>query len=191
MDNLKYYIGGEWVLENGKYEFQICSDVNTVLVSSEVEVDCGTEVKENPIYAELYDVNNYRFLNIPDFKYDNLVGREVPSPEVKRPYDLNTPIREYQTFWGKFLFKAITGVFELIYNWELGAKDSPDKETKVKNAYFGWRIMFTMSLRSMSYASEGMLTHKMALGLVDIANNHPLRGLGKFILAEECVELPK
>ena len=191
VDNLKYYIGGEWVLENGKYEFQICSDVNTVLVSSEVEVDCGTEVKENPIYAELYDVNNYRFLNIPDFKYDNLVGREVPSPEVKRPYDLNTPIREYQTFWGKFLFKAITGVFELIYNWELGAKDSPDKETKVKNAYFGWRIMFTMSLRSMSYASEGMLTHKMALGLVDIANNHPLRGLGKFILAEECVELPK
>ena len=191
VDNFKYYIGGEWVLENGKYEFQICSDVNTVLVSSEVEVDCGTEVKENPIYAELYDVNNYRFLNIPDFKYDNLVGREVPSPEVKRPYDLNTPIREYQTFWGKFLFKAITGVFELIYNWELGAKDSPDKETKVKNAYFGWRIMFTMSLRSMSYASEGMLTHKMALGLVDIANNHPLRGLGKFILAEECVELPK
>ena len=191
VDNLKYYIGGEWVLENGKYEFQICSDVNTVLVSSEVEVDCGTEVKENPIYAELYDVNNYRFLNIPDFKYDNLVGREVPSPEVKRPYDLNTPIREYQTFWGKFLFKAITGVFELIYNWELGAKESPDKETKVKNAYFGWRIMFTMSLRSMSYASEGMLTHKMALGLVDIANNHPLRGLGKFILAEECVELPK
>lgn len=191
VDNLKYYIGGEWVLENGKYEFQICSDVNTVLVSSEVEVDCGTEVKENPIYAELYDVNNYRFLNIPDFKYDNLVGREVPSPEVKRPYDLNTPIREYQTFWGKFLFKAITGVFELIYNWELGAKDSPDKETKVKNAYFGWRIMFTMSLRSMSYASEGMLTHKMALGLVDIANNHPLRGLGKFILAEECVELPE
>ena len=191
VDNLKYYIGGEWVLENGKYEFQICSDVNTVLVSSEVEVDCGAEVKENPIYAELYDVNNYRFLNIPDFKYDNLVGREVPSPEVKRPYDLNTPIREYQTFWGKFLFKAITGVFELIYNWELGAKDSPDKETKVKNAYFGWRIMFTMSLRSMSYASEGMLTHKMALGLVDIANNHPLRGLGKFILAEECVELPK
>lgn len=191
VDNLKYYICGEWVLENGKYEFQICSDVNTVLVSSEVEVDCGTEVKENPIYAELYDVNNYRFLNIPDFKYDNLVGREVPSPEVKRPYDLNTPIREYQTFWGKFLFKAITGVFELIYNWELGAKDSPDKETKVKNAYFGWRIMFTMSLRSMSYASEGMLTHKMALGLVDIANNHPLRGLGKFILAEECVELPK
>ena len=191
VDNLKYYIGSEWVLENGKYEFQICSDVNTVLVSSEVEVDCGTEVKENPIYAELYDVNNYRFLNIPDFKYDNLVGREVPSPEVKRPYDLNTPIREYQTFWGKFLFKAITGVFELIYNWELGAKDSPDKETKVKNAYFGWRIMFTMSLRSMSYASEGMLTHKMALGLVDIANNHPLRGLGKFILAEECVELPE
>ncbi len=191
VDNLKYYIGGEWVLENGQYEFQVCADVNTVLLSTVVNIDFGTEVKENPLYAELYDINNYRFLNIPDFKFDNLIGREVPAPEVKRPYDLNTPIREFDTFWGKFLFKAITGAFELIYQWELSAKDSPDKETKVKNAYFGWRIMYTMSLRSMSYASEGMLTHKMALGLVDIANNHPLRGLGKFILAEECVELPE
>ncbi len=191
VDNLKYYIGGEWVLENGQYEFQVCADVNTVLLSTVVNIDFGAQVKENPLYAELYDINNYRFLNIPDFKFDNLIGREVPAPEVKTPYDLNTPLREYQTFWGKFLFKAITGVFELIYNWELNAKDSPDKETKVKNAYFGWRIMYTMSLRSMSYASEGMLTHKMALGLVDIANNHPLRGLSKFILAEECVELPE
>ncbi len=190
-DNLKYYIGGEWVLENGQYEFQVCADVNTVLLSTVVNIDFGAEVKENPLYAELYDINNYRFLNIPDFKFDNLIGREVPAPEVKRPYDLNTPIREFDTFWGKFLFKAITGAFELIYSWELNGKNTPDKETKVKNAYFGWRIMYTMSLRSMSYASEGMLTHKMALGLVDIANNHPLRGLGKFILAEECVELPK
>ena len=191
VDNLKYYIGGEWVLENGQYEFQVCADVNTVLLSTVVNIDFGAQVKENPLYAELYDINNYRFLNIPDFKFDNLIGREVPAPEVKRPYDLNTPIREFDTFWGKFLFKAITGVFELIYNWELNGKNTPDKETKVKNAYFGWRIMYTMSLRSMSYASEGMLTHKMALGLVDIANNHPLRGLGKFILAEECVELPE
>ena len=191
VDNLKYYIGGEWVLENGQYEFQVCADVNTVLLSTVVNIDFGAEVKENPLYAELYDINNYRFLNIPDFKFDNLIGREVPAPEVKRPYDLNTPIREFDTFWGKFLFKAITGAFELIYSWELNGKNTPDKETKVKNAYFGWRIMYTMSLRSMSYASEGMLTHKMALGLVDIANNHPLRGLGKFILAEECVELPK
>ena len=191
VDNLKYYIGGEWVLENGQYEFQVCADVNTVLLSTVVNIDFGAQVKENPLYAELYDINNYRFLNIPDFKFDNLIGREVPAPEVKRPYDLNTPIREFDTFWGKFLFKAITGAFELIYSWELNGKNTPDKETKVKNAYFGWRIMYTMSLRSMSYASEGMLTHKMALGLVDIANNHPLRGLGKFILAEECVELPK
>lgn len=191
VDNLKYYIGGEWALENGQYEFQVCADVNTVLLSTVVNIDFGVQVKENPLYAELYEINNYRFLNIPDFKFDNLIGREVPAPEVKRPYDLNTPIREFDTFWGKFLFKAITGVFELIYSWELNGKNTPDKETKVKNAYFGWRIMYTMSLRSMSYASEGMLTHKMALGLVDIANNHPLRGLGKFILAEECVELPE
>ena len=189
-DALKYYIDGRWVLENGDYLFCDCSDVNTVLLSAPVSIDHGEEVLEDPIYKELYGVNKYRFLNIPDFRFDKLIGREILPPEVKRPYDLNTPIREYKTAGGKFLFWAITTGAKLVYEFEKGGKESPDKETKIKNAYFGWQTMYTMSLRSMSYASEGMLSHQMALGLLDIANNHPLKGLVKLIKKEKCVKLP-
>ena len=82
-------------------------------------------------------------------------------------------------------------VFKTIYKHELKAPYSPDKETKVKNAYFGWKIMDSMSLRSMSYASEGMLPHHMACALVDISNNRPFRAIFKLIKGEKCVKLPK
>ena len=190
-DGMKYYIGGEWVLENGEYTFQLCSDVNTVLLSKQVSVDEGCEIAENPVYAELYGVNKYRFLNMPDYRFDKLIGRKIESPEIKQPYDLNTPIREYKTWGGKLIFGLITFVFETIYNLEKKGKDSPDKETKVKNAYFGWQIMYSMSLRSMSYASEGMLSHNMALALVDLANNKPFAAISRLIKGEKCVKLPE
>lgn len=191
LENLKYYIGGNWVLENGNYAFQICSDVNTVLLSSNVEITEGNTIEINTLYNELYNTDRDKFLAMSDEAFDNLIGRKIASPEVKRPYDLNTPIREYKTFGGKLLFGAITTAFKLIYKLEKMGKDSPDKETKVKNAYFGWQTMYTMSLRSMSYASEGMLSHQMALGLVDISNNHFIKGIGKLIKKEKCIDLPE
>ena len=191
VDELRYYIDGRWQLENGSYTFRICSDVNTVLLSSNVVIEDGEEIEENARYSELYNVSKDKFLAMSDLHFDKLIGRKIASPEIKRPYDLNTPIREYKTAGGKFLYSAIMFAFKCIYNLEVKSKESPDKETKVKNAYFGWQIMKTMSLRSMSYASEGMLSHNMAWGLVDIANNKPLKAIWRLIKGEKCIKLPK
>jgi hypothetical protein len=53
------------------------------------------------------------------------------------------------------------------------------------------RTIQAMSLRSLSYASEGMLSHRMAEGLLDIANNRIFSGLIKIITPEKCVKLPE
>lgn len=191
VESLKYYVNGKWSLENGTYIFQLCSDVNTVLLSSEIEATEGEAIEEKNIYSMLYNVSKEKFLSMTDLQFDKLIGRNIEAPVVKRPYDLNTPIREYKTAGGKFIYGTIMFAFKCIYNLELNSKDSPDKETKVKNAYFGWQIMKTMSLRSMSYASEGMLSHNMAWALVDIANNKPLKAIWRLIKGEKCVKLPK
>lgn len=191
VSELKYYVGGEWVLENGEYIFQLCSDVNTVILSSKVKISEGTDKVCDPAYKELYDLSKEEFLGMTDENFDKMIGRKIASPEVKRPYDLNTPIREYKTFCGRFIYGAIMWAFKTIYNHELKAKDSPDKETKIKNAYFGWQIMNSMSLRSMSYASEGMLSHNMACAIVDFVNNHPLKAIIRMIKGEKCIKLPK
>ena len=77
------------------------------------------------------------------------------------------------------------------YNNQLKAKDSENKETNIKNAYFGMRTIEAMSFRAMSFASEGKFTYRMANGLLDIANNRPFRGLWKIITPEKGVKLPK
>lgn len=191
IDDLRYRIGGKWVLENGRYNLRLCSDVNTVLLSSMVIIDEGEEIEENARYFKLYNTSKEKLLGMTDLQFDKLIGRRIDSPEVKRPYDLNTPIREYKTFWGKLLYKMIMFAFKSIYRMELKSKDSPDKETKVKNAYFGWKIMNSMSLRSMSYASEGMLSHNMACALVELVNNRPIKAIIKMIKGEKCINLPE
>ena len=191
LDDLRYYINGEWVLENGIYDFQICSDANTVILSHKVNMKYGVDEISDKLYTKIYGVSKERFLAMNDAQFDRLIGRPIKDPKVKKPYDLNTPIREYKTFGGKLIYGAINLAFKCIYNLERKSKNTPDKETKVKNAYFGWKIMNSMSLRSMSYASEGMLSHNMALALVDLSNNRPFRMIWRLIKGEKCVKLPK
>lgn len=191
LESLSYYVDGRWLLENGVYNFQICENANEVLLSHSVNMKYGEDICENTLYSELYGGSKEEFLAMTDEAFDDLIGRIIPTPKITRPYDLNTPIKEYRTAGGKALFGTINFAFKTIYNLEKRGKDSPDKETKVKNAYFGWKTMASMSLRSMSYASEGMLSHNMALALLDIANNHPLKAIGRIIKGEKCIQLPE
>jgi len=85
----------------------------------------------------------------------------------------------------------INFAFKTIYSIEKRGKNTPDKETKVKNAYFGWQTIRAMSLRSISYASEGLLSHKMALVLLHIANNQLGRAIVRLFKPEKCVKLPE
>lgn len=191
IDSLRYYIGGEWVLENGTYLFQLCNDVNTVLHSSVVKIKDQPDLTPDAVYSQLYGSGKEELLAITDYHFDMLIGRRIESPEIKRPYDLNTPISEFKTWGGKLFYKLIMGVFEGTYKRELKAKDSPDKETKVKNAYFGWKLISVMSLRSISYGSEGLLSHNMALAILELANNRPFHAIGRIMKGEKCVKLPE
>lgn len=191
LESLMIYVDGRWQLENGEYIVELCENAETVLLSEKLTVTEGTEIRENDLYIELYGCNQNDFLNMSDEKFDKLIGREIPTYEVTRPYDINTPMRDYKTAGGKFLFGVLTFALSTIYNLEKLSKPSPDKETRVKNAYFGWQTIKAMSLRSISYASEGLLSHKMALVLLDIANNKFGSALVRLIKPEKCVKLPE
>lgn len=190
LDSLKVYIDGKWQLEYGTYRFEFCSDANTPIIYECRSID-GEYVTEGEKYAALYGNGVDKLLAMTDADFDGLIGREIAEPKITRPYDLNTPMREYKTAGGRFFFGTLMFVFESIYKKEKKAKLSPDKETKVKNAYFGWKTIEAMSLRSISYASEGLLSHHMALVILDLANNHPLRAIGRLFKAEKCIDLPE
>ena len=190
LSDLKHFIDGKWQLEYGLYTFELCSDAANVIVYDSISID-GDEISSSDVYKELYGAGKEKMLTISDADYDRLMGYATPAPEITRPYDLNTPLREYKTFCGKILFGAINFAFSLIYSFAKIGKDSADKETRVKNAYFSWQTIKTMSFRSICFASEGLLSHKMALVLLDIANNRIFGALGRLFKKEKTLALPK
>lgn len=190
VENMKYYVDGAWRLEGGEYKFQICKDANTVILEAKTTIDDGETLASPENVRALYKTKEST-LAITDGDFEGVIGRPITLKKTARPYDLNTPMREFETIGGKLFFGAIILVFKTILKLNSLAKDGPDKETKIKNTYFGMRTIQAMSLRSLSYASEGMLSHRMAEGILDIANNKPLRGITKLITPEKCVKLPE
>lgn len=190
IDRMKYYHNGEWRLENGEYKIQLCRDSCTVINEEILTVTDGEELSSDDTVRELY-ANRERLLSITDNDFERVIGRPITLKHTERPYDLNTPIRDYESFGGRFLFGLISFVFKFRLELTKLGKNDENKETKVKNAYFGMRTIQAMSLRSLSYASEGLLSHRMAEGLLDFANNKPLRGIFKLIIPEKCAKLPK
>ena len=179
-EDLRYYTDNGWKNENGVYKLQLCSDVNTVILEEEFEITNGEELESSQDILELYS-NKERMLAITDSDFEKVIGRPIYLVPISRPYDLNTPMREYKTVGGKFLFGLFTFVFKCVIKFAGLTRDKDDRETKKKNAFFALRTIRTMSLRSLSYASEGLVSHRMAEGMLDIANNKPFKGLWKII----------
>ena len=153
------------------------------------EITDGERLTTPDYIAKLYSTKE-NLLAVTDADFEKVIQRPIRLTQVKRPYDLNTPMREYKSAGGKFLFGTIIFAFKCLMKFASLGKDCDDKQTKVKNYYFAMCAIKTMSLRSLSYASEGMLTHRMALGLLDIANNKLFKGIWKLITKEKCVKLP-
>ncbi len=190
VSDLRYFVDGEWQLENGVYTFEIARDVNTVILEDSAEITDGCELKSDEYYKELYSSKD-SILGISDADFEKIIGKEITLKQSARPYDLNTPMRDFKTLGGKFILGVISlGVKMMLKKLSL-EKDSPDKRTKIKNLIFGHKCVMAMSLRALSFSSEGSLSYRMAMGLLDIANNRPLRGIFKLIVPEKCFKLPK
>ena len=110
---------------------------------------------------------------------------------IKRPYTINTSIKEFKTCGGRFIIGIVSLVFKIMIKFNKMGKQTPDKITKAKNNYFSYRTFKALSLRALSNASEGALSRRRAEGLLDIANNKPLRGIWKLITKEKTIKLPK
>ena len=189
LDDLKIYQDG-WKLEKGKYIIEVCKNVNEVIFSQEINIDSKDIIESDSNIKNLF-FSRIRLLNMSDEDFEKIVGREIKLLPNSKPYNLNSPVAKFETFWGKRLFRLMKWGAKMNYKMKLHARQSDHKETDIKNAYFGMKTIESMSFRAMSFASEGALSYRMALGLLDIANNHPLKGIGKLITPEKGVKLPK
>jgi beta-glucosidase len=121
INDIKYYINNEWVLESGVYTIQICKNANEVLLSKDLEIKSKDIIIPNELEYTLY-TDYYKFINMTDEEFSRVSKKEFVNIVHKKPYNLNTPLNQYKSFWGRKIYKLMLGVCNHVYKKALRSK---------------------------------------------------------------------
>ncbi len=155
----------DWAIEGGTYVIS-AGDLKA-------EVELSGDGKEKLLEEKMKKLPTYRHPSCPfkvsDGEFEILYGEKLPSDrrEPGTPFDINNTLYDIKdTFIGKIIIKAAGGMLKQY------ASD-PAMRAMVE------AMMFEMPLRSLRMS--GTLTYNRILGIVDMANKKPLKGIWKLI----------
>lgn len=192
-DDLRYYHTGKkrWILEPGKYGFQLCRDCCTVMLSETVSL--AGEEADPPYSPEAEEIYGHADLEkVTDEVFTGMSGVTVPQPLPSRPVTLESRFTDLnQSFFGRILFRAVLSVAEKQRKEAERMPEGTDKDNKRKGAVFLKRILESNSLISMSMSAGRSMPYHFACGFRELANGHLLRGIRYFLSPVRVPELPK
>ncbi len=178
-----------WVLENGRYE--ICVGASSVDIRQTAELLIVDGESPAAPYTEAIS-NAYANppKHVPDC-FHEFVGYS-PQPAVNiTELTLDSPLSDFKKTWsGKLLYHSIMWFIKRDYNKAKAMEDSLERDTRLKNAYFVYRMMPSNTLRAMCMASSGAFPYSMALGFVEIGNGRLFRGIKHLMKREQAPPLP-
>ena len=184
LDNLKVFDinHNSFVLEEGLYNIHVSKNVDEDMLITSLYLD-GKKIENTyklSVNETYHDLNN--IVNMTDHTFEELIGYSLPTYEFnKRLYTLETPIGEFDSFFGKIFKKIAVDIGLSQYKKACKEKDSPDKERRKKGGYFIYKMMPNNSLRSMSYSSGGMLKYKYAKCILELTNGHFFKGMKELL----------
>ncbi len=179
INDLKVFIDDEYKLENGIYQIYVGNNSSSILLEGEIELEGA--ILNKSYYDEIY----YKFIlnnELSNLDFSKIIEREIPNYEYgKRPYTIETPIGEFNTFYGRIFKKIFLNVGLKQIKKASKMKDGLEKERMKKAGIFMYRLMPYNSLRSLSFSSSGKLQYNVAEGILEFANGHPLKGIRKML----------
>ncbi len=175
-----------WVMERGRYRFQLCSDCQSVQLekSLDLEGDAGS-CPPDPAYrgADLERMTTAAF--------EAMSGLKLPAPPPCLPLTLESRFSDFRLRpVGRFLYAAAAGVAGVQMQLALRLPEGPERDNRVKGALFTRHILETNSMRSISMSAGPLLPWNLAQGAVDLANGRPLRALGRLLKPVRVPKLP-
>ena len=116
----------------------------------------------------------------------------IPEEEPRFPVTIESRLTDLkQTFTGRLIFNLILSVAKKQAKEAKKMPDGPEKDNKLKQAFFLRRVLQSNSLRSMSMTARSSMPYNYAQGFVELTNGHIIRGI-KFLLTKIKVPpLPK
>lgn len=193
VSDLKYFntVESRWVLEGGSYQFQLCSDCQSVRLFQAVEITGETVPSPyRPGIRDAYRGADTGKMTISAF--EAMSGLKIPTLPPKSPVTLESRFTDLrQTFMGRILFSAVLSVANGQMREARKLPNGVERDNKIKGAQFLKRILESNSIRSMSMSSGKSLPYNFAQGFMELTNGHILRGIKCFCIPIKVPMLPK
>ena len=180
----------DWASEGGKYELQLCSDSQTVILSKSVQIE-GKNI--SPYSEEVGKVYaGARFIGLTNSLFEEMSGVKIPSVPPAKPLRLESRFTDLRTtLMGKILFTAVLGVASKQMKAAQKLPDGAEKDNRLKGAMFLRRVLESNSVVTMSMSAGKNMPYNFAQGFVNLANGHLIRGIKCFCTKIKVPKLPK
>lgn len=190
--DLSYYNVKEkrYVLESGEYEFQLCSDSESVKLSEKIKID-GENVP-SPYDKEIFDLYENSPDKVSDVAFEKMSGLKIPALPPVKPITLESRFTDLQkTFMGRILYSAVLSVAKKDMKKALKLPEGAERDNKIKGAMFLKRILESNSIITMSMSAGKSCPYHFAKGFVDLANGRIIKGIKDFCSPVKTAVLPK
>ncbi len=193
LDELRYYNieKKRWVLEGGAYEFQLCSDCQTVKLSRTVELP-GEQIA-SPYSPETMEAYGKADLSrMTEEAFEVMSGVDIPPLPGSLPITMNSRFTDLkQSFFGRIIFNRVLSAAERERKEALKLPEGARRDNALKAADFTRRILESNSLYSMTMCAGKAYPYHVVRGFMDLANGHLIRGLGDFCAPVKVPPLPR
>ncbi len=179
-----------FVLENGDYEFELCSNCEAVRLSKTIAI--VGEIVPSPYDDDIFALYDRTPDKVSDSAFSKMSGLIIPSLPPKKPITLESRFSNLsETFMGKILYNAVLSVAKKDMKKALKLPEGSERDNKIKGALFLKRILESNSLITMSMSAGKSFPYHFAQGFVDLANGRILKGIKDFCSPIKVAPLPK
>lgn len=190
--DLAYYNVKEkrYVLESGVYEFQLCSDCETVRLSETIKIE-GENIS-SPYDNDIFGIYENSPDIVSDEAFEKMSGLKIPALPPVKPITLESRFTDMkETFMGRILYSAVLSVAKKDMKKALKLPEGAERDNKIKGAMFLKRILESNSIITMSMSAGKSCPYYFAKGFVDLANGHIIKGIKDFCSTVKTAALPK
>jgi hypothetical protein len=180
------------VKENGTYQIEVgasCEDIRLTqeyVVSGYADINAPYADDTNAIYSAL------QLNKITDSVFESMSGQKIPKIPPTLPLHFESRFSDFQqTFMGRILFKAVTGVALKQRKKALKMPQGAARDNAYKGSVFLYRILESNCMRSFCMSAGQSMPINIAEGFVLLGNGKILKGIGRILKKVKMPPLPK
>ena len=165
-----------WTLENGEYKIDVGASSEDIRLTAPLTVTEG--VMATSPYPDNINEKMRGAARIGNTEFADLLGTSLPEDPPVLPLTTESRFCDFQkTFMGKILYNAVCGVAKKQLKKAKKLPAGPERDNRIKGAFFLQRIFDTNCIRTLSMSAGKSMPWNIAEGFVQLGNGHLIRGI--------------